>query len=149
MLNKLLDNSFFRFILVGILNTLLSFMVMLILYNFLHFGYWSSSAVAYILGSILSFWLNKSYTFRNNDSVVYTLLRFSINIVICYSIAFGIAKPTVHGFFNLAGTHHENQIIENIALFLGMCLFTVLNYFGQRLFVFGKNNNSPKGKMPE
>ncbi|WP_018212336.1 GtrA family protein [Desulfitobacterium hafniense] len=141
MLNKLLDNSFFRFILVGILNTLLSFTVMLILYNFLHFGYWKSSAVAYVLGSILSFFLNRSYTFRNNDAVLYTPLRFSINIVICYGIAFGIAKPTIYGFFNSAVTHYEYQIIENIALFLGMCLFTVLNYFGQRLFVFGKNKS--------
>jgi hypothetical protein len=33
------------------------------------------------------------------------------------------------------------KIRENIALLIGMCLFTGINYFGQRFFVFNREKN--------
>ena len=38
--------------------------------------------------------------------------------------------------YALLSTSSE-QVRGNIALFTGMCLYTALNYFGQRLLVFG------------
>jgi putative flippase GtrA len=40
------------------------------------------------------------------------------------------------------------RIRENVALFIGMCLFTGINYLGQRFIVFKqkkKNNNEKIG----
>lgn len=34
------------------------------------------------------------------------------------------------------------QVQENIAMLVGMCLFVGLNYIGQRFFVFKGNRNS-------
>lgn len=60
------------------------------------------------------------------------MLRFAGNILVCYLVAYGAAKPAV--LWALAGAGKTLQ--ENLAMVVGMCLFTGLNYLGQRLFVF-------------
>ena len=72
-LKQIFDPTFFRFILVGCVNTLVGYGVMFGLYNLagLHTwgdaGYWISSAANYIVGSVVSFFLNKHSTFRNRE----------------------------------------------------------------------------------
>jgi hypothetical protein len=60
------------------------------------------------------------------------VIAFIANIGVCYIAAYGIAKPAVNHFLKAA----PQTIRENIALLAGMCLFTGLNYIGQRLVVF-------------
>lgn len=36
-------------------------------------------------------------------------------------------------------------IVDNVAMFLGMCMFIVLNFFGQKLFVFRKTKKHQAG----
>ena len=98
-LRALLDPTLFRFILVGIINTAVGYGVMFGLYNLagLHTwgdtGYWISSAANYIIGSIVSFFLNKHFTFRNQEKGLGVVLRFALNITVCWALAYGIAKP--------------------------------------------------------
>lgn len=49
-LQKILDITFWKFVLVGIINTLVGTTVMFVAYNFLHFSYWVSSASNYVGG---------------------------------------------------------------------------------------------------
>lgn len=128
------DVKFFKFVIVGIINTIFGTAIMFLLYNLAGFGYWSSSAISYILGSILSFFLNKSFTFRNKESTVKTALRFSANIAVCYLLAYGISKPLVA--WMLYNTSLSRSIVEQISMLFGMVLFTMLNYIGQRFFTF-------------
>ena len=62
-MNKFFDKTFLKFIIVGVANTLFGTAVMFIAYNLLHFSYWVSSASNYVFGSILSYFLNKYFTF--------------------------------------------------------------------------------------
>jgi len=133
-MNKFFDIKLVKFIFVGIGNTIFSAIIMFLLYNLVKFGYWGSSAVSYILGSILSYIVNKKFTFQNNDSFFKTSIKFIITVVVCYIMAYSIAKPFVN--LILPKTHLAVNIIEQISLLFGMCLFTVLNYIGQRFFVF-------------
>ena len=133
-MNKFFDIKLVKFIFVGIGNTIFSAVIMFLLYNLAKFGYWGSSSVSYILGSILSYTLNKKFTFQNNDSLFKTLIKFIITVVVCYIMAYSIAKPFVN--LILLKSHLAVNIIEQISLLFGMCLFTVLNYIGQRFFVF-------------
>ena len=61
MLKKIFDPTLFRFLLVGVVNTLVGYGVMFGLYNLagLHLwgdpGYWISSAANYLVGSVVSF----------------------------------------------------------------------------------------------
>lgn len=132
MLKKLLDRTFWKFILVGIINTLFGTAVMFLCYNLLHMGYWVSSAANYVLGSILSYFLNKHFTFQNREKGPGVVVRFVINILVCYLLAYGIAKPLVA--WALSGM--SKSIQENGAMLVGMCLFVGFNYLGQRFFAF-------------
>ncbi|MCI1930362.1 MAG: GtrA family protein [Clostridia bacterium] len=129
-----MDKSIYKFVGVGIINTIVGTIVMFGSYNIIGLSYWISSALNYIIGSIFSYFLNKHYTFKNKDRDSKSIPRFIINIITCYVIAYGFAKPAVRLLFIKV----SNKAGENIALFFGLVLFTGLNYFGQRFFVFKK-----------
>ena len=63
------------------------------------------------------------------------MFTFIANILICYLVAYGIAKPLISWI--LKG--YSSWMQDNISMFLGMIFFVLLNYVGQRMFVF-KNN---------
>lgn len=138
------DRILIRFIIVGIVNTVVGSCLMFILYNAAGFNYWVSSAANYIFGSILSFFLNKYFTFRIKQWSAFMIFSFIANIAICYGIAYGIAKPAMNYFLR----SNTQRIRENAALFTGMCLFTGFNYLGQRLVVFRSKgeDNVPENK---
>lgn len=137
MIKKLLDKTFWKFILVGIINTIVGTSVMFLCYNALHFNYWISSAMNYIIGSIVSYFLNKYFTFQNKQRSWKMVAKFIINITICYLIAYGVAKPLVAHI--LSGQSIAVQ--ENGAMLVGMCLFVGLNYLGQRFIVFSTDSS--------
>ena len=134
---KLFNSEIFKFISVGLFITIISILLMYIFYNIFHMGYWGSSAVSYFIGSILSLLLNKNITFRNNDSFIYITPKFFINIVLCYIVAYLIAKPSIKFLLSYIKIEQVN-IIEQIALLFGVCLFTFMNFIGQKYFVFRK-----------
>lgn len=128
----LIDRKFAKFLLVGVINTLVGTAIMFGLYNLVHCTYWVSSAVNYILTSILSFFLNKYFTFGSREKSASEVVRFAVNIAVCYLLAYGIAKPLCVAVLSGASP----TIRDNISMLCGMCLFTVFNYFGQRFFAF-------------
>ncbi len=134
MIKKLLDKTFLKFILVGAVNTLVGTAVMFLCYNALHCSYWFSSAMNYVIGSIVSYFLNKYFTFQFKERSWKIVAKFIVNIAICYLIAYGVAKPLVAHL--LAG--QTVTIQENGAMLVGMGLFVLLNYIGQRFFAFKK-----------
>lgn len=145
MIKKILllftDKTFMKFFFVGIINTIVGTITMFVLYNILNFGYWFSSASNYLVGSICSFFLNKYFTFKYYKNNWISLFRFTINIIICYLLAYGIAKPLIIWILNDTSI----TIQENISMAVGMCIFIFFNYLGQRCFAF-KSNNYPTSK---
>lgn len=139
-LKKLFDPTMFRFLLVGVVNTLVGCGVMFGLYNMagLHAwgdaGYWLSSAANYVAGSVVSFFLNKRFTFQNQEKGPGVVLRFVLNISVCYLLAYGLARPAVS--LVLGSLPLSEQLRGNLTMLAGSGLFVVLNYFGQRFFAF-------------
>ena len=127
-----LDGKTIKFLIVGVVNTLFGTAIMFGLYNLAGCNYWVSSAANYFFGSILSFFLNKNFTFQNKDSLQKTMPKFVLNILLCYLLAYGIAKPTALYLLKDCAV----TVQENVAMFVGMCLFTAFNYIGQRYFAF-------------
>ena len=140
-IKQFFDIKFWKFILVGILNTIIGNGLMFVFYNFTPIkdivwgavdGYWISSALGYIIGSIVSYFLNKHFTFKNKENGIKPALKFALNIAVCYFLAYGLAKPLIAWI--LSG---QNQTVQsNIAMLAGMCLFVAFNYIGQRFFAF-------------
>ena len=131
---QLLDVTFWKFVLVGIANTLVGTTVMFVAYNALHLSYWISSASNYVIGSIVSFFLNKYFTFQNKEKSVKQVVIFIFNIAICYLLAYGFAKPIISWVLS----NQSKPVQDNLSMLAGMGAFVVFNYLGQRIFVFKK-----------
>lgn len=131
-MKKFFDPSMLRFLLVGVVNTLVGAGIMFLLYNLAGCSYWLSSAANYIVGGVVSYFLNKYYTFKNTERSWKQVLRFALNVEVCWLLAYGIAKPLALRL--LAG--FDEKLQTNAAMLAGLCLYTALNYLGQRFFAF-------------
>lgn len=131
-MRRIIDIKLLKFITVGIVNTLLGMFIMFGLYNVFGCSYWLSSAVNYVLVSILSYCINKKFTFNYKGDRAGSGIRFAVNIAVCYFAAYGAAKPLVRFILE----ESQVSIQENVAMAVGMIVFTGLNYLGQRFFVF-------------
>ena len=130
------DAKFFKFAIVGVVNTIVGSAIMFLLYNVAHFGYWLSSASNYIVTSILSFFLNKYFTFGVRQWSFFMVAAFAMTIAVSYLVAYGVSRLAMAHL--LRDSAREMQ--ENMALLAGMFIFTGLNYLGQRLIVFRRRD---------
>ena len=131
-MKKFFDPSMLRFLLVGVVNTLVGAGIMFLLYNLAGCSYWLSSAANYIVGGVVSYFLNKYYTFKNTERSWRQVLRFALNVAVCWLLAYGIAKPLALRL--LAG--FDEKLQTNAAMLAGLCLYPALNYLGPRFFAF-------------
>lgn len=130
-----MNHSFVRFLLVGVVNTIVGLSSM---YLFLHgfsFSYWVSTFLGNVIGACVSYVLNRSFTFKSNAAVGTSMLRFAIVILICYFISYYLGeKIALYLFSQLSflGTKYA----QDAAVLFGTGIYTITNYIGQRLFVF-------------
>ena len=150
---KIFDKTFLKFIVVGIINTLFGTAIMFSSFYILEqlqwfsydINYWTSSALNYLCGSILSYFLNKKYTFEVKETSKKSIIRFAINVSVCYFLAYGVAKPLALYLFQGAGEELQGYI----ALGIGMGLFVLLNYVGQRFWTFKQDEATEPRKGME
>lgn len=148
-IKTLFDEKMWKFLLVGILNTLVGNGLSFLLLNLIPWGNLDlgntaavnlSSGIATVLASIMSYFLNKNFTFKYQGNGLLAALRFALNIVVCYVIAYSIlATLTVRIL-----TGQPDWLIKNGSMVVGMCSFVACNYFGQRFFAFRENNKSSR-----
>ena len=126
-----------HFGIVGVINTLMGWGIMAVLYNLIHMNYWLSSGISYFIGSVFSYHANAKLTFKVEERDRGLPWRFAINIAICYLTAFSVAQPVVKYILD----SQPQAIVDNAAMVVGMGLFVVMNFFGQKLFVFRKKKS--------
>lgn len=76
-------NEFFRFLLVGAANTLLSYLLYLLLLSFLN--YLPAYSIAYCLGIVLSYFLNIRFVFNKCASLA-SFLKFPSVYILQYTL---------------------------------------------------------------
>lgn len=128
----LIDKTLLRFMIVGVVNSIVGMGTMMLLYNVAHCSYWLSSAANYVVGSIVSYFLNRYFTFHYHGSTWRSIVRFTFNIIVCYLIAYSAAKPLMAWLLR----NESVTLQENVAMLTGFVLFIILNYAGQRFFAF-------------
>ncbi len=139
-IKQFFDIKFWKFIMVGILNTIVGMGLQFLFFNLFGWGEWISSIVGYILGSILSYFLNKYFTFKNKEKGWKPIAKFALNIAVCYGLAYGIAIPLtkwicVANSLTMFGWTVD-KFAGNVSMLVGSCLFVAFNYIGQRFFAF-------------
>ncbi len=144
-LKQFFDIKFFKFILVGIINTIVGMGLQFVFYNV--FGWeqydWGvilASFLGNFIGSVVSYFLNKYFTFKNKEKGWKPVLRFALNIAVCYTIAYVLVSPLVTWLCTTNGWAmfgwSAEKFAGNAALAVGACTFVACNYVGQRFFAF-------------
>ncbi|MFS0822090.1 GtrA family protein [Bacillus sp. 1P02SD] len=121
-------NTFVRFLLVGVINTLVGLSSILLLLHIVGFSYWLATFVGNSLGAGISYILNRRFTFGSKAMYGKSIPLFVLVILSCYFLSFSMSK-FVSGFIFV-------QYPNEMAVLLGTCLYTILNYLGQKYIVF-------------
>ena len=140
---RLFDRTLLIYTIVGILNFILCTLLMFVLYNQLHVSEHIAPVVNYGLGSLIWFLSCRYLIFPERQTTPKLLLRFILEVVVCYGLSYYVIAPLVGNlilqwekvlsFFSFGGVA---KIEGNCSMTVGMIAYAVLNYFGQRYFVF-------------
>lgn len=130
-------NSFIKFLLIGVLNTFVGLGLMFFLKNGLRWPYWVATFTGNTLGAVVSFLLNRSFTFNSNIPIKEGVPRFAAVIILCYLFSFWFSRLLAESF---ADRGWQLNLISNdsLAILLGTGIYTITNYFGQKWYVFKK-----------
>ncbi len=126
---------FSRFLVVGVLNTIVGLSVMLILFNAVELGYWLSTCLGNGVGAIVSYVLNRSFTFRSRSRVKHTWWKFVIVVSFCYLISYRLCLWV----FTSSSTFFPgipDDIWGNGAILAGSGLYTLTSYLGHKYYTF-------------
>ncbi|WP_186578988.1 GtrA family protein [Aquibacillus kalidii] len=129
-------NFFSRFIVVGIINTIIGISTMYLLYH-LGISYWIATCTGNVVGAIVSYFLNRSFTFQSTKPINQTIALFLVVIATCYIIAYTISYHVTIQFVQIIELTASIPA-EDIAILFGAVLYTILNYFGQKQLVFNR-----------
>ena len=140
--STLFDATFWKYAVVGCVNTAVGAGIMFLLYNVFHVSYWVSAACNHIAGATTGYFLNKNWTFQNRTRDWRLTVKYIINIACCYLVGYGVAKPLMRRI--LAGT--QKSIQENVAMAVGLIIFIGMNYLNQRFYLFKPDEQEPSAE---
>lgn len=143
-LKQFFDIKFWKFIMVGILNTIVGMGLKFLMLNALPLtgeeGVLIAGVTSTGLSSVMSYFLNKHFTFKNTEKGIKPAIRFAVNIACCYGIAYvTMVLPTIYicdtfqlSMFGMTVADFS----KNLSALLESCMFVACNYVGQRFFAF-------------
>lgn len=130
-----LNNTFIRFLAVGLLNTFVGLSITIFFLNVIELNYWGSTFIGISVGAVVSYLLNRSFTFKSKAPLLKSSLQFIAIIFICYLTAYSLGIVLAELIFpaiRLSAylSYHELSVI------FGSIFYTMLNYLGQKWLVF-------------
>lgn len=125
----MVKKQFLRFITVGLLTTVCSYLIFLVMLNFFLINYLVSSCASFVFGIFIGFSLNKNWTFDSKDSCPKKIM-ISYFLVYFFSLLISLVflKITVEFL----------KIIPEIAYIASIGITTCTNFIGTKFFVFKK-----------
>ena len=140
---KVVDRAFVLYLIVGVLNFILCTALMFFLFNAWGVSEHISPVVNYGLGSLIWYWGCKYLIFPDSKTGLQQVIRFAIDVLICYVISYYWVAPivaqyalrseTIYDWFTFGG---GAKVEANCEMAIGALVYALLNYFGQRYFVF-------------
>jgi putative flippase GtrA len=122
------SNSFVKFCIVGVINTFLNYLIFLYLLLYLELDYKICGVCGFCIGGLVSFILNRRFTFKNKNFSFPQLSKFIFSQLLCVVIHTCILITCV-AILNI------NSIIGQ---FFGLVVTTFVNFLFQKLWVFSK-----------
>ncbi len=113
--------------LVGVINTLITMIVLFVLQNAFGVSYKLANGAGYVCGFINSFVLNKLWTFKGNQkSTLSQFIRFALVFAGCYAVQLGLVILLVE----------KIHIDKNISQLMGMVFYTLVSFLLNKMFTF-------------
>lgn len=130
ILKKLnLSSTFSRFIIVGIINTIIGYSLIMLFFHIFSLTYGVSYFLSYIIAFSISFFLNRQFVFESKNKKLKEFLKFIVAFLISYSISYVFLYIFI-----------EYKVLnENIAFFAGMIVYSTIFYLLNKYMTF-KNN---------
>lgn len=138
----MLQHSFVRFLMVGVINTIVGLSAMYFLLHGLSLSYWASTFIGNIIGAIVSYFLNRTFTFKSSNAVGKSMVRFAAVILVCYFLSYYLGEKLALAILHQL-TFIEKKYASDLAVLFGTGIYTITNYLGQRLFVFQNDKKAP------
>ena len=128
--------QFIRYLLVGVINTLVTLIVIYVCKSILDINQWVSNAIGYVAGLINSFIWNKNWVFKSPNGAMAEAVKFGIGFIVCYGIQLfvvwfldtpmDLGSIVWHfGIWSLSG--------YGLATIIGMGVYTMCNFVYNRL----------------
>ena len=120
----MLNLEFIRFLLVGVLNTLVGFSIIFLLVYY-NIDNYVANFTGYFIGLIVSFLLHRNFTFRSKTKKLqHQIIFFIIFFIIAYLVNIFILSISLEYYD------------KYIAQFLAICGYTITNYILNKLITF-------------
>ena len=112
---------------VGVINTLITAVVIWIMMKLLGCSDVVSNVVGYIAGVLNSFIWNKKWTFKSTEKWIGSAIRFGVVFGICYLLQLGLLVFVLNPY--LAIDPYYNQLIA-------MAFYTAINFVMNKFYTF-------------
>lgn len=117
---------FFRFLTVGVFNTLLGYCVIFACMYLANMSPEASNIAGYTVGLVASYILNRTYTFKSEQKRRSEIIRFLVVFVIAYAANFGMLVILIHRI----GIH------EGASQILAGFVYVVVSFIMNKYYVF-------------
>ncbi|MDE5720361.1 MAG: GtrA family protein [Paramuribaculum sp.] len=136
--------QFVRYALTGVMNTLLTLLVIYFTKGILGINPWIANAAGYAAGFVNSFVWNKFWVFRSSNGVISEALRFCICFAACYLLQL-LTVWFLTDHTPLGGMEFRIWRIAftgyGLATLIGMIVYTLANFILNRSFTFKTNRH--------
>ena len=112
---------------VGVINTLITAVVIWVMMKLLGCSDVVSNVVGYIAGVLNSFIWNKKWTFKSTEKWIGSAIRFGVVFGICYLLQLGLLVFVLNPY--LAIDPYYNQLIA-------MAFYTAINFVMNKFYTF-------------
>lgn len=129
----------FKYAVVGVLNTLVTLIVIFLCKSMLHVNPYVSNAIGYVAGVINSFLWNRSWVFKAADgSMSRQAVKFLVGFGICYAIQFGVVWVLNQSTFGDIRIDLAGFVLSGygVATIIGMVVYTLANFLYNRVITF-------------
>ncbi|MGM9799262.1 MAG: GtrA family protein [Muribaculaceae bacterium] len=138
--NNIAILQFIKYACVGVMNTIVTFIVIFLCKDLLEINEYVSNAIGYICGLINSFIWNKRWVFKSNKKAHTEAIKFAAGFLLCYGLQLftvwflnentpvGDIELNIFGIYTLGG--------YGIATFIGNVAYTLANFIYNRLVTF-------------
>lgn len=126
---SLIDRTLIRFALVGLINSV-SGLLIIFLAMYSGFDDVLANAIGYSCGFVISFILNKNWTFINSGSVATNFARFLVVTLVAYFSNLITVILMIDGL----------QVNAFISQSLGVPVYAVISYLGCKHYAFSNND---------